>query len=377
MRITSLGSGSSGNAYLVEAGPQRRTRLLVDAGFHMRVLRERLALVGCTPGDLRGVLITHEHSDHIMGLPPLLKYYQVPVYADPRTLGEIRAIIAKGEMRSETGALVRLEIDPATDRAVQPALLPLAPIEAAPTTEEGAGQPAFLPLAPIEAAPTTEEGAGQPALLAPAPMEAAPAVERGAVRETIPALRKARLPWDADLLWQALPEGTSCVIGDIEVYSFPVSHDAIAPCGYLLSAGGCRVCIITDSGKVTPVMLEALAQADLLILEANHDRARLLSGPYPYSLKQRILSATGHLSNAQAAEAVLHTWRSDAVRWLWLAHLSRTNNTHKLALASMQESLHWAGASLEQLHITVLSHEMGGTWDSSRLWIDDHLWRMV
>src|SRR5258707_380753 len=336
MRITSLGSGSSGNAYLVEAGPQRRTRLLVDAGFHMRVLRERLGLVGCTPGDLRGVLITHEHSDHIMGLPPLLKYYQVPVYADPRTLGEVRAIIAKGEMRSETGALVRLEVEP--------------------------GTPAM-------------DGADQPVLLPPALIEAVPAVERSAAQETILALRKARLPWDADLLWQALPEGTSCVIGDIEVCSFPVSHDAIAPCGYLLSAGGCRVCIITDSGKVTPVMLEALAQADLLILEANHDRARLLNGPYPYSLKQRILSATGHLSNAQAAEAVLHTWRSDAVRWLWLAHLSRTNNTHKLALTSMQESLRWAGASLEQLHITVLSHEMGGTWDSSRLWIDDHLWK--
>ena len=129
------------------------------------------------------------------------------------------------------------------------------------------------------------------------------------------------------------------MIGDIEVVSFPVSHDAVAPCGYLLSAGGCRVCLVTDSGEVTPTMLEAMNQADLLILESNHDRERLLRGPYPYALKQRILSSTGHLSNDQAAEAVLRTWRTDAVRWLWLSHLSRTNNTPKIALQSMRSRI--------------------------------------
>ena len=73
---------------------------------------------------------------------------------------------------------------------------------------------------------------------------------------------------------------------------------------------------------------------------------------------------------------VLRTWRADAVRWLWLAHLSRTNNTRKLALSSMQQSLRAAGANLTQLHISVLSHEMGGSWDSTRLWQDAHLWEM-
>lgn len=181
---------------------------------------------------------------------------------------------------------------------------------------------------------------------------------------------------DRDTLWRSLPAGTSRVIGDIEARSFPVSHDAVAPCGYVLSAGGCRVCIVTDSGEVTPTMLEAIAQADLLILESNHDRARLLSGPYPYYLKQRILSPTGHLSNAQAAEAVLRTWRHDGVRWLWLAHLSRTNNTRKLALSSMKQSLQAAGANLAQIHISVLSREIGASWDSTRLWQDTHLWEM-
>lgn len=307
MRVTSLGSGSSGNAYLVEAGPQGRTRLLVDAGFPARVLIERLHLAGYQPAHIQAALITHEHSDHILGLPALVKRYRVPVFADPRTLTALHAILATGELRTESGALLNLE---------------------------ARGDSADV------------DTAGTP------------------------------FTQSEDDLWRPLPQGTQCVIGDIEVQSFPVSHDAVAPCGYVLSAGGCRVCIVTDSGEVTPVMLQAIARADLLILEANHDRTRLLSGPYPYHLKQRILSPTGHLSNAQAADAVLRTWRHDAVRWLWLAHLSRTNNTPQLALASVQKDLRKAGANLAQIHISVLKHAMGGSWDSTRLWHDAHLWEL-
>lgn len=318
MRVTSLGSGSSGNAYLIEAGPQRRTRLLVDAGFAARTLAERLRLVGCRPEQITGVLVTHEHSDHILGLPLLMKRQRVPVFSDPRTLDAIRAIFSSGELRSESGALVRLE-----------------------------------------SALNAFSSDGSELL----------------VQEEVVVVQTTTSASDENL-WRVLPAGTSCVIGDIEVNSFPVSHDAVAPCGYVLSAGGCRVCIVTDSGEVTPVMLEAIAQADLLILESNHDRARLLSGPYPYHLKQRILSPTGHLSNAQAAEAVLRTWRADAVRWLWLAHLSRTNNTPKLALTSMRQSLREAGANLTQIHISALSRDLGKSWDSTRLWQDTHLWEM-
>ena len=338
MRVTSLGSGSSGNAYLIEAGPRSRTRLLVDAGFSARILSERLRLANCAPQHLSGVLITHEHSDHILGLPMLLKRYRVPVYSDPRTLDAIRAIFSVGELRSETGALILLDAElSATD---QNGSGPLTQVETTLT------EVVSVEIAPTETTLTEVISV-----------------------ETVQSV-------DTQTLWSPLPAGTSCVIGDIEVHSFPVSHDAIAPCGYVLSAGGCRVCIITDSGEVTPVMLEAIAQADLLILESNHDRARLLSGPYPYPLKQRILSPTGHLSNDQAAEAVLRTWRADAVRWLWLAHLSRTNNTRKLALSSMQQNLRAAGANLAQIHISVLNREMGGSWDSTRLWHDTHLWEM-
>ena len=310
MRVVSLGSGSSGNAFLIEAGPNGRTKLLVDAGFSEPILRDRLRSVGVSLSQIQAVLITHEHADHILGLPAITKRYATPLVADPRTLSAIEHIFAAGILRSESGALVSLE---ATRSDVKAEYVYVEEISSSRTILDNA----------ID-----------------------------------------------------LAAGSRCMLGDIEVISFPVSHDAVAPCGYLLSAGGCRLCVVIDSGEVTSTMLEAMKQADLLILESNHDRERLLRGPYPYALKQRILSSTGHLSNDQAAEAVLRTWRTDAVRWLWLSHLSRTNNTPKIALQSMQSRIQTAGANLTQIHISVLSHKMGGMWDSTQLWHVPSLWEM-
>src|SRR5205823_5241864 len=94
MRITSLASGSSGNALLVEAGPGRRTRLLVDAGLPGSILIERLRRAGTHPAQLQGVLVTHEHSDHIIGLPVLTKRYGIPVITAPDTLAAIEQSLA-------------------------------------------------------------------------------------------------------------------------------------------------------------------------------------------------------------------------------------------------------------------------------------------
>ena len=297
MRVTSLGSGSSGNALLVEAGPQGRTKLLVDVGLPPRTLLERLRLAGAMPTQLQGVLVTHEHSDHIIGLPLLNKRYAIPVIAASDTLTAIERSFISGAWYTDSGPLLEPSIEPGT--------------------------------------------------------------QNGELRQRIP-----------------LPVGVSCVIGDIEITSFPVSHDAVSPCGYLLRAGGCRVCVAIDSGEVTSTMLNMMKHADLLVLESNHDRDRLLRGPYPYHLKMRILSPTGHLSNAQAAEAVLQTWRADSVRWLWLSHLSRTNNSPKLALQSMLASLSAAKVNLSQIHIRVLPPGMGSVWDSTQLWHSPSLWEM-
>src|SRR5713226_4401767 len=94
MRVTSLASGSSGNALLVEAGPGRRTRLLVDAGLSGNILIERLRKAGIHPTQLQGVLVTHEHSDHIIGLPVLTKRYAIPVITAPDTLAAIEQNLA-------------------------------------------------------------------------------------------------------------------------------------------------------------------------------------------------------------------------------------------------------------------------------------------
>jgi phosphoribosyl 1,2-cyclic phosphodiesterase len=287
MRVVSLGSGSSGNAFLVEAGPQGRTKVLIDAGLSARTITGRLASVGVLPAQLRGILVTHEHSDHVQGIPQLVKLYELPIIANARTLQAIEEGIASGVWRSDSGKMV--------SNAVM-----------------------------------TE------------PLSALPRLE--------------------------LVAGVKHVIGDIEVLPFAISHDAIEPCGYLLHAGGCRLCLITDTGEVTPSMLEYIQQADLLILESNHDRERLVRGPYPWVLKRRILSPTGHLSNDQTAEAVLRTWREDGMRWLWLAHLSRTNNTPALALESMQAYLRAAKVNLARIRIAALPPTIGQVWDSTRLW---------
>ncbi len=322
MRVISLGSGSSGNALLVEAGVRRRTKILIDAGLSSRIIAERLQRAGVHLSQLQGVFVTHEHSDHIIGLPVLMKRYGIPVFTAPETLAAIEQSLVSGIWHTDSGTLVSPDS-----------------IASDVDCERGASEMG------------SEKGGAELAVLS--------------IKQTLEKPRNSMFPI-----------GSRRLIGDIEVQSFPTSHDAIAPCGYLLSAGGCRVCIVTDSGEVTPAMLEVMQHADLLILESNHDRQRLLRGPYPYHLKQRILSPNGHLSNDQAAEAVIRTWRSDSVRWLWLAHLSRTNNTPKLALNSMLANLEAAHANLTQIHISVLPPGIGGVWDSTQLWHSPALWEM-
>jgi phosphoribosyl 1,2-cyclic phosphodiesterase len=310
MRVVSLASGSSGNALLVEAGPNRRTKLLVDSGINTRLISQRLQVVGVHPSQIQGVLVTHEHSDHVIGLPGLMKRYAVPAVTDPATYRAIEESLVSGMWRSEADTLVSIQDTMVTETQSE---LQESAVELYERQEQH-----FLPL----------------------------------------------------------PIGSSRSIGDIEVTSFPISHDAAAPCGYLLHAGGCRVCIVTDTGEVTAQMLACMQKADLLVLEANHDRTRLLRGPYPYSLKQRILSLTGHLSNDQAVEAILRTWRPDSIRWLWLAHLSRTNNTPSLALKSVRSGLQAAHADLSLVHISVAPPGMGPLWDSTQLWHQPTLWEM-
>ena len=158
--------------------------------------------------------------------------------------------------------------------------------------------------------------------------------------------------------------GTATRIGDLEVRSFAISHDAVAPCGYVLSSGAWHVCVATDTGEAGAAVVEAMRGAHLLVLEANHDTDRLIKGPYPWPLKKRILSPTGHLSNEQAARALLSAL-DDGPRWIWLAHLSRTNNTPDLARTGVAGFLHREG--LRQVPLHVAPPGIGPVWDSADL----------
>jgi hypothetical protein len=112
-------------------------------------------------------------------------------------------------------------------------------------------------------------------------------------------------------------------------------------------------------------MAEALRAAHVLVIEANHDEERLLRGPYPWHLKRRIQSATGHLSNAQTAAALAGAL-DESPRWVCLAHLSRTNNTPELARATVRQQLRQAG--LGHAAIQVAPPGPLHLWDSATLW---------
>jgi len=217
-----LASGSSGNAALLAT---EKTRILVDAGLSMRELRKRLASIGEMLESIDAIIVTHEHSDHVSGLPVLA-----------RATG-LRAVIY----------MTRLT---------------------------------------------------------------APAIDWG---ETAPV----RL--------ESFQAGAAFQVGDIEVQSFGIPHDAIDPVGYCFEAEGVRVGIATDLGYVPESIKFHLRRTNVLLLEANHDLDMLKVGPYPWSVKQRVMSRVGHLSNLHMSDYLTQDLDTCTAN-LILGHLSEQNN---------------------------------------------------
>lgn len=234
LTVHSIASGSEGNSLLVSAGG---THILVDAGISARRITAALLSLGLTPGDIAGVLVTHEHSDHTAGLATLTKQYRLPLYASGGTAGALCA----------------------------------------------------------------------------------------------------KIPHAADVL-HLLPRQGVLTLGDVQVTVFPTSHDAAESIDFRFDCGGAALGVLTDTGCVTPEAEQALQGVDLLVLESNHDEDWLLSGPYPYYLKQRILGNRGHLSN-DAAAALAQRMASAGTRQFVLAHLSRENNTPERARQTMARAL--------------------------------------
>jgi len=231
-----LASGSSGNAAFLATD---RTRILIDAGLSMKELGKRLASIGEDLSRLDAILITHEHTDHVSGLPVLARNR------------DIRATIY---MTRLTG----------------------------------------------------------------------PAIDWG---ERAPRL-------------DAFQAGASFEIGDVEVQSFSIPHDAIDPVGFCFETQGVRIGLATDLGYIPESIKFHLRRTNLLLLEANHDLDMLKVGPYPWSVKQRVMSRVGHLSNLVVSDYLMQDLSSTTAN-LVLGHLSEQNNhpaiVHMIATQALEQ----------------------------------------
>lgn len=170
--------------------------------------------------------------------------------------------------------------------------------------------------------------------------------------------RKHKIPIYANAAcWEAMPSSLgeippACVrvietgrdfyIKDVNVTPFATPHDAAEPVGYTFAQGGWKAGVLTDIGHVDERLIDAVSECDILLLEANHDVDMLKAGPYPYVLKQRILSRNGHLSNEDSGRALCRLF-ARGLRNAILGHLSAENNDERLAMATVEETLRGEG----------------------------------
>lgn len=239
--VQSIGSSSSGNAYLIAGGS---TRILLDAGLSAKRIREGMAECGVRPEDVQAVLLTHEHIDHVRSIATVAK-----------NCAEARIIASRGTVQS--------------------------------------------------------------------------------------CDKFERVPKDRIELVEAQTEQR---VGDFRIRTFALSHDAAEPIGFSISDGEEQVTVATDTGVITDEIYEEIRTADKLVLESNHEERILEMGPYPYSVKRRILSDHGHLSNVSTGIALAHVLeqrRSEGrnPQHILLAHLSSKNNTPEQALLTVRNIL--------------------------------------
>ena len=133
--------------------------------------------------------------------------------------------------------------------------------------------------------------------------------------------------------------GRSFQIGDIAVMPFTIPHDAADPVGFTFRTEGVKIGFATDLGYMPVSMRDHLRGCDVLVLESNHDLEMLRSGPYPWPVKQRVMSRVGHLSNDALAEFFSSDYDGNAA-YVILAHLSEQNNHPEIARAAAEQALH-------------------------------------
>ncbi|HLS07756.1 MBL fold metallo-hydrolase [Lentibacillus sp.] len=243
LRFSVLASGSTGNAFYIESDNQK---LLVDAGLSGKQMDRLFREVAVDPLGLDGILVTHEHSDHIKGLGIIARKYNLPIYANDKT------------WQAMENSIGTISLD----------------------------QKFHFGMEEVQ------------------------------------------------------------TFGDIDVESFGVSHDAAEPMFFTFRNDGKKVALVTDLGYVSERIKRTVEDADAYIFEANHDVGMLRMGRYPWNVKRRILSDSGHVSNEDCGLA-LSDLITNRTKRIYLAHLSQDNNMKDLARMSVDNILKERGITLD------------------------------
>jgi phosphoribosyl 1,2-cyclic phosphodiesterase len=325
MRMTVLASGSKGNSTVIASS---RTCVLVDAGLSCRELLRRMALAGEDPAELDAILITHEHQDHIAGLAVLARRLKIPVFlTEPTHRAWVRMLTPRTTMtyakwldhiqREKEARAAAVADTMAYDLAEECASIAHVSAEAAA----------------LDSSLNRTRGiyAGADPMGSDGEMEEVCDPEEG--QTTTQKSDPTHLP-----AVEYFHAGTNFSIGDIDITPFTIPHDAADPCGFVFEAEGIRMAVATDLGYMPPNVKAALKRIDVLLLESNHDLEMLRDGPYPWSVKQRVLSRVGHLSNEAMASFLEKDYDGNA-SWIVLGHLSESNNAPELARLCAEQAL--------------------------------------
>jgi phosphoribosyl 1,2-cyclic phosphodiesterase len=320
--MTVLASGSRGNCTVITAG---RTRVLVDAGVSCREILRRARAAGEEIETLDAILITHEHQDHVQGLSVLARKFGIPVYFTEATHRAWVRWMTPQRRMSYADWLAARKAE--TARKAEDAALagtPPAADEANPFYRESALQECVEESAELEAQ-SAEQAAEE--------QSEDEAEEPAAAKRPGPAADPCALP-----AVEYFRAGKPFTIGDLKVSAFTIPHDAVDPVGFVLESEGMRIGFANDLGYMPANVAQQLRGCDCMLLESNHDLDMLRDGPYPWSVKQRVLSRVGHLSNAAAAE-FLEKGYDGGARYIVLAHLSQSNNLPDLARVAAEWAL--------------------------------------
>ena len=331
VRFTVLASGSKGNSTVVSGG---RTRILVDAGLSCRELFRRMRLAGEDPETLDAIVITHEHMDHVNGLAVTARKLGIPVYFTEATHRAWMRWLTPRRQMTYAQWLEQCRKQAAERQAEVEASAQEGELDEPETDAETVGV-----LEPVSATEAVEEA------------ETADHARPGAVW---PPSRKDEPTWLPSV--EYFEAGRPFEIGDIGVSPFTIPHDATDPVGFVFCAEGVRIAVATDLGYIAPNVKAQLRGLDLLLLESNHDLEMLRDGPYPWSVKQRVLSRVGHLSNEAAADFLENSYDGQAA-YVILAHLSESNNLPELARVTAERALNGRASLLANRLLLAAQHE--------------------